>query len=159
MFSTNSNLDSFMAVGFLNRGTLRVNGFSQEGSNFIIKIQGNLKSKDIYSELQGGFEISITDLLNLIMKGNVKEVEIKGGEPYLQSANLGILAKELGCKNIDFKVYSFMEEKEIEKASQYNRFIKRLYESSNFRKNMDNLEKRGNVIRFNCLENHISFKK
>lgn len=133
MYSFNV-LDHLLTLSHQSTASLRVNKIDEVNRSFLIYTQGNPLSKDHYSDIKGGYDISIKDLINLItLKGMITEVEVIGGEPYIQAANLGFLAEKLRNTGITIKVNSYFDEGEIEKAAQYNRHIKKLYKNSVFK--------------------------
>ena len=97
------------------------------GNSFVIWTQGcKLKCKGCWNEsmhdFNGGIEISIKDLIqqikDSILKYNVDNVTILGGEPLEQLEELLLLMSNIKKLNIGIILYTGYEKKEIEASDK-----------------------------------------
>lgn len=125
-------MSDLFSLSHLRSTGIRIAGITEdrEEGSYNILVQGSFLNKDRFSDINGGFEVKIDDLLNSVLfeKKGLKVI-IKGGEPFLQAANIGKLACLLKDCGIPVICETYYPKEELLKASSYNRFIKRLMDS------------------------------
>jgi len=102
-----------------------------KGNRFAIWVQGcdkrcqNCIVPDSWSKTDGGFEISIDDLVQKILDiPNLDGVTISGGEPFLQSSQLVNLIQKLNSSaNLNYIIYSGLNYDDILEDEKQNELL------------------------------------